>query len=39
VDFIESCQEFTDITAEYAQRIGKIFRKKKRIKEKINNKR
>jgi len=38
VDFIESCQEFTEITAEYAQRIKRIFRKKKRIKEKIINK-
>ncbi len=39
VDFIESCQEWTEITAEYAQRIKRIFRKKKRIKEKIINKR
>jgi hypothetical protein len=39
VDFIESCQEFTEITSEYAQRIKRIFRKKKRIKEKIINKR
>lgn len=39
VDALESMQDGSRITAEYAQRIKAIFRRKKRIKERIRKKR